>query len=413
MKIFNELESEVRSYCRTFPTVFAKAQGSYLVNKEGEQYLDFFAGAGTLNYGHNNKEVKKAVIEYLTEDKPIHGLDMMTEAKQEFLETFQSHILKPRGLNFKVQFPGPTGTNAVESALKLARKVKGRSGIISFTNAFHGMTLGALSVTGNAMKRKGAGVETSDVTFMPYDGYHGKDVCTASMLETYLQDSGSGIDAPAAVILESVQGEGGLNTASKKWLQKIEKICRDNDMLLIADDIQIGCGRSGTFFSFEDMGIQPDIVCLSKSISGLGFPFALVLMRPELDIWKPGEHNGTFRGFNPAFVAATQTLKTYWADDKFSQEVQEKSEFLTKELERIVKEAPMSCFRKGRGMMQGISFEKAELGNKMAQICFENGLMVETSGIDDQVLKLLPPLTISKEELAKGLSVIAKAIHQS
>jgi diaminobutyrate-2-oxoglutarate transaminase len=413
MRIFNELESEVRSYCRTFPTVFSKAQGSYLVNKEGKQYLDFFAGAGTLNYGHNNKEVKKAVIDYLTEDKPIHGLDMMTEAKQEFLETFQSHILKPRDLNFKVQFPGPTGTNAVESALKLARKVKGRSGIISFTNAFHGMTLGALSVTGNAMKRKGAGVETSDVTFMPYDSYHGENVCTASMLETYLEDDGSGFDAPAAIILETVQGEGGLNTASKEWLQKIEKICRKHDMLLIADDIQIGCGRSGTFFSFEDMGIQPDIVCLSKSISGLGFPFALVLMKPELDIWKPGEHNGTFRGFNPAFVAATQTLKTYWADDKFSKEVKEKSAFLTTELERIVKDAPMKCFRKGRGMMQGISFEKTELGNKMAQICFEKGLMVETSGIDDQVLKLLPPLTISKEDLQKGLSTIAKAIQES
>lgn len=413
MRIFNELESEVRSYCRSFPTVFSKAQGSYLVNKEGQEYLDFFAGAGTLNYGHNNKEVKKAVVEYLTEDRPIHGLDMMTEAKQEFLETFESHILKPRGLNFKVQFPGPTGTNAVESALKLARKVKGRSGIISFTNAFHGMTLGALSVTGNAMKRKGAGVETSDVTFMPYDNYHGENVCTASMLETYLEDDGSGFDTPAAVVLETVQGEGGLNTASKEWLQKIEKICRKHDMLLIADDIQIGCGRSGTFFSFEEMGVQPDIVCLSKSISGLGFPFALVLMKPELDVWKPGEHNGTFRGFNPAFVAATQTLKTYWADDKFSKEVQEKSEFLTQELERIVEQAPMNCFRKGRGMMQGISFEKAELGNKMAQICFENGLMVETSGIDDQVLKLLPPLTISKEDLQKGLSTIAKAIQES
>lgn len=410
MRIFNELESEVRSYCRSFPTVFAKAHGPKLVDKSGKEYLDFFAGAGTLNYGHNHKDIKKAVLDYLSEDRPVHGLDMMTEAKEEFLEVFKDTILTPRKLNYKVQFPGPTGTNAVESALKLARKVKGRSGVISFTNAFHGMTLGSLSVTGNASKRKGAGVETSDVTFMPYQDYHGEGVDTSVMLENYLADAGSGIDAPAAVIMETVQGEGGLNAASAEWVQNIERICRKHDMLLIVDDIQIGCGRSGDFFSFEKLGISPDIVCLSKSLSGLGFPFAVVLMRPELDIWSPGEHNGTFRGFNPAFVAATQTLKTFWSDDKFSESVHKKIDYVTKRLNEIVEKAPVKCRVKGRGMMQGISFEDASLGPKFSQMCFERGMVIETSGIDDQVLKVMPALTIPMEELESGLKIIEEVV---
>lgn len=413
MKIFNELESEVRSYCRSFPTVFSKAKGSKLVDKSGKEFLDFFAGAGTLNYGHNEDKIKKSVINYLTEDRPIHGLDMMTEAKEDFLQHFQDIILSPRKLNYKVQFPGPTGTNAVESALKLARKVKKRSGIISFTNAFHGMTLGALAVTGNASKRKGAGVETHDVTFMPYDGFHGSEVDTSAMLESYLDDKGSGIDAPAAVILETVQGEGGLNTASKEWLVNVERICRKHDMLLIVDDIQIGCGRSGEFFSFESMGISPDIVCLSKSLSGLGLPFALVLMKPELDIWAPGEHNGTFRGFNPAFVSATETLKTFWSDDQFSKEVSQKSEWLSRELDRIALQSPYDCHRKGRGMMQGISFDDSKLAGRFAQMCFDKGLIIETSGIDDQVLKVLPALTISMDDLRKGMKIIEEVINNS
>lgn len=412
MRIFNELESEVRSYCRSFPTVFAKARGSKLVDKAGKEYLDFFAGAGTLNYGHNHPEIKNAVIEYLSEDRPVHGLDMMTEAKEEFLTTFHELILNPRKLNYKVQFPGPTGTNAVESALKLARKVKKRSGIISFTNAFHGMTLGALAATGNQSKRKGAGVETRDVTFMPYDGFHGENIDTAQMLDDHLTDSGSGVDVPAAVLLETVQGEGGLNACSSQWLEKIQNICRKHDMLLIIDDIQIGCGRSGTFFSFEQMNVSPDIVCLSKSLSGLGFPFALVLMRPELDIWAPGEHNGTFRGFNPAFVAATATLRKFWSDKSFEKEVQSKSQFLKSELTRLTEITGPRCWVKGRGMMQGLEFENAAVASKLAAMCFELGLIIETSGINDQVLKILTPLTSTEDEMKQGLSIIEECLNK-
>ncbi|MEP1028582.1 MAG: diaminobutyrate--2-oxoglutarate transaminase, partial [Alphaproteobacteria bacterium] len=293
MKTFEKHESNVRGYIRSFPTVFAKAKNANLIDKDGTQYIDFFAGAGVLNYGHNNAELKEAVMDYMAEDGILHGLDMGTEAKETFLKTFHEVILKPRGMDYKIQFPGPTGTNAVESALKLARKVTGRTNVVSFTNAFHGMTAGALALTGNASKRAGAGMPLNNVTTMPFDGYMGKDVDTLDYFEKTLKDAGSGIDKPAAVIVETVQGEGGINLAGWKWLRRLRAICTQHDILMIVDDIQMGCGRTGPFFSFEPAAVMPDLICLSKAISGLGLPMALVLIRPDLDIWKPGEHNGT------------------------------------------------------------------------------------------------------------------------
>ncbi|MGH3910247.1 MAG: diaminobutyrate--2-oxoglutarate transaminase, partial [Pseudonocardiaceae bacterium] len=315
MSIFETLESQVRSYCRGWPVVFDRATGSWMYDEEGKPYLDFFAGAGALNYGHNHPELKRALIEYLERDGVTHGLDMTTVAKRIFLERFQQVVLGPRGLDYKVQFPGPTGANSVESALKLARKVTGRESIINFTNAFHGMTLGALSVTGNSMKRGGAGIPLVHATPMPYDNYLDGQTPDFLWFERLLEDSGSGLNEPAAVIVETVQGEGGLNVARFEWLKALEQLCRRHDMLLIVDDVQMGCGRTGPFFSFEPAGITPDIVSLSKSISGYGLPMALTLIRPELDVWEPGEHNGTFRGNNAAFVTATRALETFWTDD--------------------------------------------------------------------------------------------------
>ena len=199
--------------------------------------------------------MKKALLEYIQNDGLTHGLDMYTAAKETFLNTFNRLILTPRGMqDYLVQFTGPTGTNAVEAALKLARKVKERNNVISFTNGFHGVTIGALAVTGNQHHRGAAGVALSDVTRMPYSNYFGEDIDTVKMMDQMLSDPSSGIDKPAAVIVEVVQGEGGLNAASADWMRGIEKLCRKHDMLLIVDDIQAGCGRTGTFFSFEDMG---------------------------------------------------------------------------------------------------------------------------------------------------------------
>ncbi|MGM0442669.1 MAG: diaminobutyrate--2-oxoglutarate transaminase, partial [Fibrobacterota bacterium] len=275
MQIFNELESEVRGYIRSFPAVFDTAQGAKMYDEEGNEYLDFFAGAGTLNYGHNPEVATEAMIEHLKARRVVHGMDKATKVKRDFMETFNSHILQPRGLDYKFQFTGPTGTNATETAMKLARMAKGRSTVVAFTNGYHGHTMGALAVTGNASYRDEAYDNRGSVHHMPFDGFLG-DMNTLEVFERYLEDPGSGLDLPAAVIVETIQGEGGIKVASKEWLQGLEKICRKHEILLIADDIQVGNGRTGKFFSFEEAGIKPDMVCLSKSIGG-GLPMALLL----------------------------------------------------------------------------------------------------------------------------------------
>src|SRR5690554_6246978 len=290
MNIFERHESEVRSYCRSFPAVFETAKGAWITDENGKRYLDFFAGAGVLNYGHNPDRLKKALIDYVSADGITHALDMYTTAKRRFIERFQEVILAPRGMDYKLQFPGPTGTNAVESALKLARKVTGRERMVSFTNAFHGMTLGSLAVTGNGFKRAGAGVPLNNTLAVPFEGYLGDETDTLDYLARMLEDDGSGLDTPAAVIVETVQAEGGINVASIEWLRRLREVTREHGVLLIIDDIQVGCGRTGKFFSFEEAGIQPDMITLSKSLSGYGLPFALLLIQPEHDQWAPGEH---------------------------------------------------------------------------------------------------------------------------
>ncbi len=407
--VFGAVESEVRSYCRAWPTVMQSASGSWITDVEGRRYIDFFAGAGALNYGHNNPVLKQALLEYLGSDGIVHSLDMATSAKQRFLETFQRLILQPRGLDFKVQFPGPTGTNAVESALKLARKVTGRESIISFTNAFHGMTLGSLSVTGNSMKRAGAGIPLVHATPMPYDNYFGGITEDFHWFARVLDDSGSGLNRPAAVIVETVQGEGGLNIARVEWLQALAQLCRSRDILLIIDDVQMGCGRTGPFFSFEASGVVPDIVTLSKSISGYGLPMALTLFRRELDVWAPGEHNGTFRGHNPAFITAAKALETYWNDPKFSIDTEVKGELVRSRLDEIANQHEGVTAR-GRGMVQGLKFDDAERAGEVCRTAFQRGALLETSGPSDEVVKLLPPLTTSATDLETGLDILADSV---
>ena len=408
---FEKNESGVRSYCRSFPVMFQQAKGAELITKDGKRYIDFLAGAGTLNYGHNHPVLKKALLEYIENDGLTHGLDMYTDAKEIFLETFNRLILSPRNMqDYLVQFTGPTGTNAVEAALKLARKVKGRNNVISFTNGFHGCTIGALAVTGNQHHRGAAGVALSDVTRMPYDNYFGKDVNSIEMMDKMLSDPSSGIDKPAAVIVEVVQGEGGLNAASADWVRNLERLCRKHDMLLIVDDIQAGCGRTGTFFSFEEMGIKPDMITLSKSISGYGLPFAVLLMRGKLDEWTPGEHNGTFRGNNHAFVTAAAALEEFWQDDSFAKSVREKGAIFAERMQQITKRhSADGLFFKGRGMMIGISCPNGEIAAQICEHAFENGLVIETSGAHSEVVKCLCPLTISHEQIDQAMTILDNA----
>ncbi|MFT4569430.1 MAG: diaminobutyrate-2-oxoglutarate transaminase [Hyphomicrobiaceae bacterium] len=410
LSTFERHESGVRTYCRSFPVIFDRAVGSEMFDRSGCPYIDFLAGAGALNYGHNNPELKSALVDYITRDGITHGLDLATDAKEKFLQTLVSTVLEPRNLEYKVMFPGPTGTNAVEAALKLVRKVTGRTNIISFTNAFHGMTLGALSLTGNSMKREGAGLGLGGVTTLPFDGYLGEGVDTLDYLQALLNDGSSGLDKPAAFIVETIQAEGGINEASISWLRRLERLANENDILFIVDDIQVGCGRTGPFFSFEDAGLDPDVVCLSKSLSGFGLPLSVVLFRPELDVWQPGEHNGTFRGNNHAFVTATAALELYWKDDAFTRDVASKAATVSSTLAELA--ATHGGEHRGRGLIQGLAFENRNVASAISRACFERGLVIETAGPDDEVLKLLPSLTIDVPMLVSGLDIIAESMSE-
>jgi len=413
MNIFEQRESNVRSYCRSFPAVFHRAKGSTIYSESGKEYIDFLAGAGALNYGHNNDYIKQRVISYLNSDAIVHGLDMYTSAKEKFLARFSESCLIPKNLDYHVQFCGPTGTNAVEAALKLARKVKQRTGIFSFMGAYHGMTLGSLSISGNTQVRAGINGTSNNVTFMPYPYGFMATFDTIKFIESVLSDVNSGIEKPAAIIFETVQAEGGIIVAPIKWMQQLRELCNRHDILLICDDIQVGCGRTGSFFSFERANIVPDLVILSKSISGYGFPMSLLLIKPELDLWYPGEHTGTFRGNQLAFVGGTAAID-YREYTNLEAEVKVK-EFLLKNflLEEI---APLSekIDIRGIGMIWGIdlaNFGGASFAKQVTSRCFDLGLIVERVGRNDTVIKILPPLTIESSTLRAGCEILKQAFY--
>jgi diaminobutyrate-2-oxoglutarate transaminase len=404
--IFQRRESVVRSYCRGFDAVLRTGQGSVVRDVDGREYLDFLAGAGALNYGHNDPDLKAALLDYVAGDGIAHGLDLYTEAKGAFLDTFSELILGPRGLDHRVQFTGPTGTNAVEAALKLARKVTGRTNVIAFTNGFHGVSAGALAATGNSAHRLAPVIPLPGVSRLPFDAYHG-NLDTAELLAALLADPASGIDPPAAILLETVQGEGGLNVASPAWLRRVAELAREHGALLIVDDIQAGCGRTGTFFSFEDVGIVPDLVVLSKSLSGFGLPMSVLLVRPQWDQWQPGQHNGTFRGNGHAFVTARAALVKFWSDDTLTDAVARRSALVSRLLGDIAGQLPGAQIR-GRGMMQGINVGP-ELAGEITRGCARKGLIIEAAGPRDEVIKVLAPLTTPDRQLEQGLGILADA----
>lgn len=406
--IFDCRESAARSYCRNLPAMFATARGSELTDENGRTWIDFLAGCSSLNYGHNDPDMKAALIEHVAGDGIAHGLDLHTDTKAAFLDAFDRHILAPRGMDHRVMFTGPTGANAVEAAMKIARKVTGRSNIIAFTNGFHGVTAGALAATGNSYHRAGAGMALNGVTRMPYDGYFGAATDTADYLEAMLKDSSGGIDAPAAILLETVQGEGGLNVASQAWVKRMAKLAKDHGALLIVDDIQAGCGRCGTFFSFDGMGIVPDIVTMAKSLSGFGLPMAMVLVRSEHDVLGPAEHNGTFRGNTHAFVTARVAIEKFWSDDRFRDELADKAELLHGALADLAAMVPEGKL-KGRGLMRGVDVGSGELAAAICARAYDLGLVIETSGNEGQVVKVLAPLTTSDEMLRKGFGILMDA----
>ena len=410
---FENYESSVRSYCRHFPAVFTKGKGAMMYDEEGNGYIDFFCGAGALNYGHNNDYIRNKLIEYLEADGILHGMDMYTPAKREFLDTLQEKILKPRGMDYRVMCCGPTGTNAVEAALKLARKVTGRSNVWAFMGCFHGMTLGSLALTTEAYARNAAGVALTNCTHIPAP-YMFPELDVIAYMQRMLDDDHSGVAKPAALIMETVQAEGGIYPFSPEFLRDCRKFCDDNDILLIVDDIQAGCGRTGTFFSFERGGIQPDMVTLSKSIGGIGMPMALLLIRPDKDIWKPAEHNGTFRGNQLAFVAGKAAIE-YMAEHHLDEEAKRKGviveEFIRNEI--LPMDSRLSC--RGIGMMWGIDCVAVggdPFSEAIVEACFKRRLILERAGRGSSVVKLMPTLVIEDDVLMDGLRIVKEAFAE-
>ncbi len=408
-KIFEEYESNVRSYCRNFPAVFSKAKGSTIVDENGDEYLDFFNGAGALNYGHNNGYIKEKLVDYLLNDGLMHGLDMMTVPKAELIDTIENKLLKPRGLDYKIMFPGPTGTNAVEAALKLARKYTKRRTVWALMGAFHGMTLGSLALTSDEGSRGGAGVPLNDVVHIPAP-YMFPDFDTVKYMETLLTDDHSATEKPAAFILETVQAEGGVYVLDSEYLKAVRELCTKHGIILIVDDIQVGNARTGTFFSFERANIVPDMVVLSKSIGGYGFPFALTLFKPEYDVFTPGEHNGTFRGNQMAMVASKAGIE-FNLENNVEKMARDSGEIIEKYLNE--KLGHLGFEIRGIGCIWGIDMKESAKSQAVVNYCFEHRLILERAGRDNGVVKLMPALTVTREELLKGLEIVCNGILET
>ncbi|UYQ77500.1 diaminobutyrate--2-oxoglutarate transaminase [Glutamicibacter sp. JL.03c] len=410
VRIFERIETECRAYCRDLPVVFEKGSGSYAISTDGTRYLDFFSGAGALNYGHNHPKMIEAAMNYIAEGNILHGLDMFTTAKRELLEEIERTLLTPKNWDYKIQFTGPTGTDANEAALKLARLVTSRREIVAFRGSYHGMSIGSLSVSGSRKLRQAGEPLLNEVTFVPYEfGPNGK-FDSIEYLNQHFGDSSGGNELPAAVIVEGVQIQAGVYAASSEWLRQLQKWTKANGVLLIVDEVQTGCGRTGEFFSFENSGIVPDIITVAKSIGGLGLPMAMVFLRRGIDAWKPGEHTGTFRGNQLAFVAGRVALQ-FWRDEAFLQLVNDNAETFASAMESMSSSTQILETRY-KGLIGGIDFgvgetAKAQEFQRRAQ---EEHIIVERCGREGEVVKLMPPINTPNDVLIQGLEKLSRLI---
>ena len=414
-----EFESNVRSYPRKLPLAIAQAQGVWITDVEKNQYLDCLAGAGTLALGHNHPDILQSIQNVITSGLPLHTLDLTTPLKDRFSEYLLS-LLPGQGKEYCLQFCGPSGADAVEAALKLAKKHTGRTGVISFSGGYHGMTHGALAVTGNLSPKEAINGMMPEVQFMPYPHQYrcplgiGGDAGVKALtyyFDNLINDVESGVRKPAAVILEAVQGEGGVNPAPAEWLQRIRKVTKEHGILLILDEVQAGFARTGKFFAFEHAGIGPDIIVMSKAVGG-GLPLAVLGIKKEFDAWEPGHHTGTFRGNQLAMATGLTTLQ-HLKDNNIADKVAEQGEWLKGKLAEMQQRYPVIGHVRGLGLMIGIEIVKADaepdhmgsypadgaLSALLQKKCFENGLILERGGRHGSVLRLLPSLLISNDEL--------------
>ena len=427
----NSTESNARSYPRKFPFAIAKAKGSWVEDVEGNKYLDFLCGAGTLALGHNDDEVNQAMVEMLTNNLPLHTLDLTTPVKDTFVETLLGALPFGMGKDCKIQFCSPSGTDATDAAIKLCKTATGRSSVISFAGGYHGMGQGPLACMGNLHAKQAVTGLMPDVHSFPYPyayrdpfGLGGEEGVKAAcnFFERTLKDPESGITKPACVILEAIQGEGGVIPAPVEFLQCVRRVTKELDIPLIVDEIQCGMGRSGKLFAFEYADIVPDVILISKAIGG-SQPLAVVVYNKELDKWTPGAHAGTFRGNQLAMKAGTIVLNRV-SKPEFLADVSRKGDLVRTKLRQLKEHVSIIGDVRGKGLMVGTEFvdpkaspdcigslpSSGEIAAKVQKLCFENGLIVEKGGRNGSVMRCLCALNITDEDLNKAYSIFEAAV---
>ena len=429
----SDYESSARSYPRKFPLAIAKAKGAVVEDVEGNRYIDFLNGAGTLALGHNDDEVNQAMVDLIQSGAPLHTLDLTTPVKDRFVETLLSIIPEELASKAKIQFCSPSGTDATEAAIKLCKTATGRNTVIAFSGGYHGMGHGSMALTGNCNAKNKVGNIMPGVQFMPYPysyrcpmgigGEAGTKACIA-YLERLLKDPESGVTKPAAIILEPIQGEGGVVPAPIEFLQAVRRITRELDIPMICDEIQCGMGRSGKVFAFEYADIVPDVVLISKAIGG-GQPLSVVVYDRKLDVWGPGAHAGTFRGNQVAMAAGTVVMKRI-SDPEFLKEVVRKGEIMKSRFLKLKDEVSIIGDVRGKGLMLGVEFidpngakdlmghpePGGDIALKVQRLCFENKLIMEKGGRNGSVMRCLCPLTITDEQIEEAMDIFEKVVKE-
>lgn len=425
-------ESNARSYPRRIPLALKRAKGIHVEDVEGRRFIDCLAGAGTLALGHNHPVIVEAIQQVLADELPLHTLDLTTPVKDQFVQDLFGLLPHALAVEAKIQFCGPTGTDAVEAALKLVRTATGRSTVLSFQGAYHGMSQGALSLMGSLGPKKPLGALLGNgVQFLPYPydyrcpfGLGGEQGVKVNLhyLENLLTDPEGGVPLPAAVIVEAVQGEGGMIPADVEWLRGLRRITEKAGVALIVDEIQSGFARTGKMFAFEHAGIIPDVVVLSKAIGG-SLPLAVMVYRDWLDTWAPGAHAGTFRG-NQMAMATGSAVMRYLKEHNVAEHATAMGERLCEQLRELQKNFPQMGDVRGRGLMLGVeivdpSGEPDSLGHppafgKLASLiqreCLKRGLIIELGGRHGCVVRFLPPLVITAAQIDEVAHIFAQAV---
>lgn len=428
-----EYESSARNYPRKFPISIGSAKGSWVEDVEGNRYLDFLNGAGTLAIGHNDDEVNEAMIDVIRSGAPLHMLDIPTPLKDEFVKTLISILPEEMRHRAKIQFCSPSGSDATDAAIKLCKTATGRGTVIAFSGGYHGMGHGPMALTGNLKAKSHVANIMPGVQFMPYPysyrcpmgigGEAGTRACI-NYFERLLKDPESGVTKPAAVILEAIQGEGGVVPAPVEFLQAVRRITRELGIPLICDEIQCGMGRSGKVFAFEHAGIVPDVILISKAVGG-SQPMSVVVYDKDLDTWGPGAHAGTFRGNQLAMVAGTIVMRRI-SEPRFLDEVTRKGEMMMERMLRLQRDVSIIGDVRGKGLMIGVEFidpdgprdlmgvpePDGEIAALVQRRCFESGLIMERGGRNGSVMRCLCALNISDADIDTGMTIFENVVRE-